>query len=138
MTIPTPSELLTRMDTLRVARLATEEEITMDLARVRTFQEIKPGTQPAWVLQAAVNLGKGPFALALLVVHAWGRHYEEFGLEGCESDHPDSAKVASIVMGQRGLVARGYLEKVRPKVYRVTERGREWVRKHSSSESEGT
>lgn len=64
------------------------------------------------------------FSAEELVVAAWTRFPETFGLRGFESKHPDSNKVFWRIMGRKGLRAGGWLQKVRQKMYRLTEAGR--------------
>lgn len=78
------------------------------------------------VLLAACDLERASdtFAAEFLVVRAWERDRESFGLNGFEDRHPDSNRVLTCLMGKRGLVARGWLRKTGSKQYAVTREGR--------------
>jgi hypothetical protein len=64
------------------------------------------------------------FSAEELVMGAWSRFPDTFGLQGFESKHPDSNKVLWRIMGKKGLRATGWLQKVREKTYRLTEAGK--------------
>lgn len=74
--------------------------------------------------QVALTFGR-PFAMEELVVAAWERHPEEFGL--CGFPHPCSNKVISELCGQRGLVGLGYLRRTMPRTYVAVTEQREAV-----------
>jgi hypothetical protein len=78
------------------------------------------------LLLAAFDLQrtKKTFSAEELVMAAWSRFPDTFGLQGFESKHPDSNKVLWRIMGKKGLRATGWLQKVREKTYRLTEAGR--------------
>ena len=58
-----------------------------------------------------------------LVVAAWRECPQRFGLRGYEAVYPDSNRVLYNLMGSRGLVARGLLERVAGRRYRLTPDG---------------
>ncbi len=63
----------------------------------------------AWyVLQAAKSL-PGPFDVTDLIVAAWQLDREAMGLRKYKRQYPDSNKISSVIYGQRGLIARGFL-----------------------------
>ena len=74
------------------------------------------------ILLAASRLD-GEFTAEELVVKAWKLFPRIYGLVGFENLYPDSNKPLSYVMGQKGLVTRSWLKKLRPKVYSVTMAG---------------
>ena len=74
------------------------------------------------ILLAASKLD-GEFTAEQLVVKAWKLFPRTYGLSGFEDLYPDSNKPLSYVMGQKGLVTRCWLKKLRPKVYSVTMAG---------------
>ena len=49
------------------------------------------------------------------------------GLKGYGDQHPDSNKVLSCIMGNRGLARRGWLAKMGQKLYTLTREGRQVV-----------
>jgi hypothetical protein len=87
-------------------------------------------TAPEKILLAALKLeqeGKSPFSAESIVVAAWQEFPRTFGLKGYADQYPDSNKVLSSLMGQRGLVQRGFLNKMGQKLYSLTREGRRWV-----------
>jgi len=60
-----------------------------------------------------------PFTMAQLVLACWQSNPKKFGLDGFP-EHPDTHKVFPSLCGQRGLVARGLLVKLAPKLYKVS------------------
>lgn len=83
-------------------------------------------SQAEMVLQAAATLGVPgqPFTIEELVVATWSSYKQTFGLRGFEMKYPHSAKIVSIVVGQVGLTAKGFLEKVGPNLYALTTKGK--------------
>lgn len=89
------------------------------------------------ILLAAYNLGRNAdksFTAEELAVEVWSMDPDSFGLEGFTKMYPDCNKVNSYIMGKRGLVHRGYLIKLAPKLYRVTKDGRCKVEKAQGKE----
>jgi hypothetical protein len=87
-------------------------------------------TVPEKVLLAASQLeeqGQSPFSAEALVVAAWQKFPRTFGLKGYTDQYPDSNKVLSSVMGERGLTRRGWLAKMGQKLYALTRDGRQVV-----------
>ncbi len=64
------------------------------------------------------------FSAEDLIVRAWKAYPESFGLNGYRESFPDSNRVLSKLMGSTGLCARGWLEQVGTKTYRLTVLGR--------------
>jgi hypothetical protein len=82
------------------------------------------------LLLAATELSrKGPtFSAEELAVAAWESDRQAFGLKGFSELHPNYNKVLVLLMGSKGLIARGYLKKEAQKLYSVTEKGRKVVK----------
>jgi DNA-binding PadR family transcriptional regulator len=79
------------------------------------------------ILLAADQLekqGRSPFTAETLIVAAWRQFPETFGLRGYVDLHPDSNKVLSSIMGEKGLARRGWLVKLAKKEYALTREGR--------------
>jgi len=76
------------------------------------------------VALALSDSGKPQFVAEQLVVSAWEHYPNEFGLDGWTHTHPDSNRVLSPLMGERGLVKRGWFRRVCDKTYELTEAGR--------------
>lgn len=68
--------------------------------------------------------GQSPFSSEDLIVEAWNRFMDSFGLAGHETSFPDSNKIITSIVGKRGLVARGYLDKKGAKLYAMTYEGK--------------
>ncbi len=87
-------------------------------------------TVPEKVLVAALHLeeqGESPFSAESLIVAAWKKFPLAFGLKGYHDQYPDSNKVLSSIMGERGLTRKGWLSKVGQKLYTLTPDGRRVV-----------
>jgi hypothetical protein len=79
------------------------------------------------ILLAADHLdkqGRSPFTAETLIVASWRQFPETFGLKGYVDQHPDSNKVLSSIMGEKGLARRGWLIKMGKKEYAITREGR--------------
>jgi hypothetical protein len=79
------------------------------------------------VLLAAKELteqGKISFSAEDLVIAAWKRFPDSFGLEGYGNVHPDSNRVFTKIMGAKGLRGRGWLLKTGEKLYQLSDGGR--------------
>jgi len=89
-------------------------------------------TVPEKILLAASHLeeqGQSPFSAEALIVAAWQKFPRTFGLKGYTDQHPDSNKVLSCIMGERGLARRGWLSKMGQKLYALTKEGRHVVQR---------
>lgn len=73
------------------------------------------------------DAGVRPFTAADLVVRAWQLYPQTFGLAGYVDQFPCSNAVLAALMGAKGIVNRGYVSKVAPKTYQLTQAGREFV-----------
>lgn len=76
--------------------------------------------------------GNSPFSAEDLVVEAWKRFPDTFGLRGhLDEDgkpvHPDSNRVFAEIMGSKPIRKRGLLVKVGTKMYKLTESGRRFA-----------
>lgn len=94
-------------------------------------------TLPEKILLAAHQLeetGQSPFTAELLIVRAWKDDPQTFGLKGFIEEYPDSNKVLSSIMGERGLTGRGWLNKMGQKLYAITSEGKHIVRRLLSGE----
>jgi hypothetical protein len=88
------------------------------------------------LLLAAYELeenGRRPFSAEDLVVSAWQKFPDAFGLAGYRNNdgslaYPDSNRVFAEIMGSKPIRKRGFLKKVGTKMYQLTEAGREHAR----------
>jgi hypothetical protein len=87
-------------------------------------------TVPEKILLAASQLeqeGQSPFSAEALIVSSWLKFPKTFGLKGYADQYPDSNKVLSSIMGEKGLARRGWLVKMGQKLYALTREGRHVV-----------
>jgi hypothetical protein len=94
-------------------------------------------TVPEKILLAAFQLeeaGQSPFSAETLIVSVWQQFPRTFGLKGYAEQHPDSNKVLSSLMGEKGLARRGWLNKMGQKLYALTREGRQLVRRLRNDE----
>src|SRR5918911_2824096 len=88
------------------------------------------------LLLAAYDLeenSRRPFSAEDLVVSAWRKFPDTFGLAGYrggdgELSYPDSNRVFAEIMGSKPIRKRGLLTKVGSKMYSLTEAGRDHAR----------
>jgi hypothetical protein len=88
-------------------------------------------TVPEKILLAAHHLeetGQSPFSAEALIVASWQKFPKTFGLKGYADQYPDSNKVLTSIMGEKGLARRGWLAKMGQKLYSLTRDGRQAVR----------
>lgn len=100
-------------------------------------------TVPDKLLLAAYDLekaGKRAFSAEDLVVSAWQKFPDTFGLAGYRGNgglsYPDSNRVFAEIMGSKPVRKRGFLTKVGSKMYSLTEAGREHARLLSNRSNE--
>jgi len=87
-------------------------------------------TVPEKILLAAHQLedeGQSPFSAEALIVASWQKFPKTFGLKGYTESYPDSNKVLSSIMGEKGLTRRGWLVKMGQKLYTLSREGRQAV-----------
>jgi hypothetical protein len=68
--------------------------------------------------------GQSPFSAEALIVTCWQKFPRTFGLKGYADLYPDSNKVLSSIMGERGLTKRGWLAKMGQKLYSLSKEGK--------------
>ena len=96
-------------------------------------------TVPEKILLAADQLekqGQSPFSAESLIVASWQQHPRTFGLKGYADQYPDSNKVLTSIMGEKGLARRGWLVKMGQKLYSLTREGKHAARKLLQQEPE--
>jgi hypothetical protein len=89
-------------------------------------------TVPEKILLAAYQLeeaGQAPFSAEALIVASWQKFPKTFGLKGYADLYPDSNKVLTSIMGEKGLARRGWLAKMGQKLYSLTREGKQVVRR---------
>jgi hypothetical protein len=80
--------------------------------------------------------GQSPFSAEALIVASWQEYPRTFGLRGYEEKFPDSNRVLSCIMGEKGLARRGWLAKMGQKLYSLTRDGRQVVKRLQGSAEE--
>ncbi len=98
-------------------------------------------TVPEKILLAADHLdkqGQSPFSAEALIVASWQKFPKTFGLKGYAELYPDSNKILSSIMGEKGLARRGWLVKMGQKLYALTRDGRQVVHRVTLEEEEET
>jgi hypothetical protein len=98
-------------------------------------------TVPEKILLVAHQLeaqGQSPFSAEALIVASWQKFPRTFGLKGYADQYPDSNKVLSSIMGERGLARRGWLTKMGQKLYALTREGHVIVRRLQQGEEPTT
>jgi hypothetical protein len=84
-------------------------------------------TFPEKILLAANQLeqeGQSPFSAEALIVASWQKFPKTFGLKGYADLYPDSNKILSSIMGEKGLARRGWLVKMGQKLYSLSREGK--------------
>lgn len=91
----------------------------MEETRARKYEERLASGRAAVVLAVAKTLEQ-PFRLNDLSVACHKHDPDYFGMDGY-SHHPDNHKIHSFLYGKRGLIRRGFLERVDEGVFRISE-----------------
>jgi hypothetical protein len=76
------------------------------------------------ILLALASLGDGPVAIPALVVRAWEREPERFGLAGYADRYPNSNAVQAKLCGRDGIVERGWCTRTGTGELTLTAKGR--------------
>src|SRR5262249_34172498 len=101
-------------------------------AREESVNIVSECTVPEKILLAAYELeeqGQSPFSAEALIVASWQKFPRTFGLKGYADQYPDSNKVLTSIMGEKGLARRGWLAKMGQKLYTLTREGKQAVRR---------
>src|SRR5947207_731657 len=105
----------------------------------RVTTNVEEFTVPEKILLAADVLdkeGQSPFSAEALIVASWQKFPKTFGLKGYAEQYPDSNKILSSLMGEKGLARRGWLVKMGQKLYALTREGRRVIRRVTMQEGE--
>jgi hypothetical protein len=111
----------------------------LDVWGISVSTNVDECTVPEKILLAADHLdkqGQSPFSAEALIVAAWQKFPRTFGLKGFAEQYPDSNKILSSIMGEKGLARRGWLVKMGQKMYSLTREGRQVVRRVTLQEEE--
>src|SRR5207247_562174 len=113
--------------------------LTLTVWGISVNTNVDEFTVPEKILLAADGLdkqGQSPFSPEALIVASWQKFPKTFGLKGYVELYPDSNKILSSIMGEKGLARRGWLVKMGQKMYALTREGRHVVRKVMMEEEE--
>lgn len=91
--------------------------VAMDETRQRKYESRLASGKAAVVLAVARGLTQ-PFRLNDLSVACHRHDPDYFGMDGYPQ-HPDNHKIHSFLYGQRGLIRKGFLERIEEGVFRV-------------------
>jgi hypothetical protein len=97
---------------------AYQEQADKDAVRRQTLRRVRSGGHWLTLLRVARTIAQ-PFTLNDISVAVWRACPEFFSMRGYP--YPDNHKVHSILYGDRGLIARGLLTRVRQGLFRVPE-----------------
>ncbi|MBY0525414.1 MAG: hypothetical protein K2R98_18550 [Gemmataceae bacterium] len=92
------------------------EKRDKDETRKRVLKKLRAGGHWLILLRIARTIAQ-PFTLNDISVAAWRACPEFFGMKGYA--YPDNHKVHSILYGDRGLIAKGLLQRVQQGLFRV-------------------
>jgi hypothetical protein len=114
------SEDPTLWDYLELVRRQEEQRAQADREQSRraTFKRLRGGGHWLILLRVARTIPQ-PFTLNDISVAVWKACPEFFGMKGYA--YPDNHKVHSILYGDRGLIAKGLLQRVRTGLFQVPE-----------------
>jgi hypothetical protein len=94
------------------------EKADREQARRITFKRLRASGRWLTLLRVARTIPQ-PFTLNDISVAVWRACPEFFGMKGYP--YPDNHKVHYILYGDRGLIARGLIQRVRTGIFRVPE-----------------
>jgi hypothetical protein len=97
---------------------AYRQQADKDATRRQTLRRVRAGSHWLTLLRVARTIPQ-PFTLNDISVAVWRTCPEFFGMRGYP--YPDNHKVHSILYGDRGLIARGLIVRVRRGLFRVPE-----------------
>jgi hypothetical protein len=98
------------------SKQAYQEQADKATARRQTLRRVRAGGQWLTLLRVARTIPQ-PFTLNDISVALWRAYPEIFGMRGYP--YPDNHKVHSILYGDRGLISRGLITRVRMGVFSV-------------------
>ena len=98
------------------SKAAFREKVDKAETRQQTFRRLRGNGHWLTLLRVARSIPE-PFTLNDISVAVWKACPEFFGMKGYP--YPDNHKVHYILYGDRGLIAKGLLERVRQGLFRV-------------------
>ncbi len=101
-----------------------------DFSEDNSVNEYDPHTISEKLLLAAAELSarRSPFPIQALIMTAWQRWPETFGLTDYEQTHPNANIIISAMSGKKGMVGRGCFTKVCPNIYRLSQMGLDCIK----------
>ena len=114
------TEQRTLWDHVEAGRSKEESLAQVDKERSRrsTFKRLRASGQWLTLLQVARTIPQ-PFTLNDISVAVWKACPDFFGMKGYS--YPDNHKVHYILYGDRGLIAKGLVQRVRQGLFRLPE-----------------
>jgi hypothetical protein len=100
------------------ARQANLEQAEKDEVRRQTIKKLRASGHWLTLLRVARTIPQ-PFTLNDISVAVWRACPEFFGMKGYP--YPDNHKVHYILYGDRGLIAKGLIQRVQQGLFRVPE-----------------
>jgi len=97
-------------------RQALRDRLDREAARRTTFKRLRSSGHWLTLLRVARTIPQ-PFTLNDISVAVWRACPDFFGMKGYP--YPDNHKVHYILYGDRGLIARGLIQRVRQGLFRV-------------------
>jgi hypothetical protein len=94
------------------------EQLDKERSRAETFKRLRASGHWLTLLRVARTIPQ-PFTLNDISVAVWRACPEFFGMKGYP--YPDNHKVHYILYGNRGLIAKGIIQRVRQGLFRVPE-----------------
>src|SRR5438128_12416585 len=95
-----------------------EQQAERERSRRKTFKQLRAGGHWLTLLRVARTIPQ-PFTLNDISVAVWRACPDFFGMRGYP--YPDNHKVHFILYGQRGLIAKGLIQRVRQGLFCVPE-----------------
>jgi hypothetical protein len=93
-----------------------QEQVDKDATRRKTIKQLRASGHWLTLLRVARTIPQ-PFTLNDISVAVWRKCPEFFGMKGYP--YPDNHKVHYILYGDRGLIAKGLIERVQQGLFRV-------------------
>jgi hypothetical protein len=97
---------------------AVVQRADQEASRRKAFKRLRSGGHWLTLLRVARTIPQ-PFSLNDISVAVWRACPEFFGMNGYP--YPDNHKVHYILYGERGLIAKGLIQRVRQGIFRVPE-----------------
>jgi hypothetical protein len=101
---------------------STLEALKARHRRTNAGRHLPPPGSPSMydrLMESLRDLTGQTFSWEQMVVAAWRWEPAYFGLAGFEDQYPDSNRVSTCLYGRRGLIRRGKIRRVGPKLFKL-------------------